>query len=79
MDNAPAQLPASWLDAGYGIPSCCVRHGNPAAIARKVQFISRPAGVVVPAGHRRRPAVPHRRDAGAQDREAPGLAVLRAV
>ncbi len=42
MDNAPVQLPASWLDAGYGIPSCCVRHGNPAATARKVQFISRP-------------------------------------
>jgi hypothetical protein len=42
MDNAPAQLPASWLDAGYGIPTCCARHGNPATTARKVQFISRP-------------------------------------
>jgi len=42
MDKAPVQLPASWLDAGYNIPSCCVRHGGPVAVTRKVQFISRP-------------------------------------
>jgi len=42
MTALPVQLPVSWVDSGYGIPSCCVLHGNPAATTKKVQFISRP-------------------------------------
>ncbi|HEV7825954.1 MAG TPA: hypothetical protein VGP02_13720 [Mycobacteriales bacterium] len=39
-----AQLPASWVAAGYGVPGCCVRHGEPGTHPRKTRLISRPPG-----------------------------------
>jgi hypothetical protein len=35
-------IPATWVAAGYGIPTVCARHGAPAQPRAKVRFISRP-------------------------------------
>jgi hypothetical protein len=39
-----ARLPASWVAAGYGVPGCCTRHGEPATQPRATALISRPPG-----------------------------------
>jgi hypothetical protein len=38
----PAQIPSSWVAAGYGVPDVCSRHGQPAVERKKVTIISRP-------------------------------------
>jgi hypothetical protein len=35
-------IPATWVAAGYGTPTVCARHGEPAQPRAKVRFISRP-------------------------------------
>jgi hypothetical protein len=36
-------LPAHWVDAGYGIPAVCSRHGRPATRRVAARFVSRPS------------------------------------
>jgi hypothetical protein len=37
-----AQLPVSAVNGGRGVPSCCVRHGNPATLTKRITIASRP-------------------------------------
>src|SRR2546423_3176717 len=36
------QIPANWVGAGYGVPTVCSRHGEPAERMRRIRLISRP-------------------------------------
>src|SRR5262249_37873116 len=38
----PATIPAGWVEAGYGVPDVCARHGEPAAERPGLGIISRP-------------------------------------
>lgn len=42
MATTTTKLPTSWADAGYGTPSCCARHGNPASVTKKLRLTSPP-------------------------------------
>jgi hypothetical protein len=37
-----AQIPAAVVASGNGMPGCCAKHGQPVALTKKLQLISRP-------------------------------------
>jgi hypothetical protein len=42
-ETMPIQLPAAWVSAGHGVPTVCVRHGQPGTLRARTEFESAPA------------------------------------